>query len=511
MLVLAACVYWWAQDEQASELDGGRQYASETARPQAELDQIATLRGSAKPRTNPESAPSKEADAALVVPEDGRPMVRGVVVDETGKPVAGVAVQLQQGMKGSGWLRHTVLWGNVARLTTPEDGSFRLPAARDNQHRRLWAERSNKQSGSTVTIVEDIEAPLTLTVQRAPNLGGSLLGAKGRRLRHGTVHVSYEHMAKAGTVMADRDGRFEIRVPIGAKKIKLQLGKTEQQKRAKDEPLGSVLYDVPIGSMDLVLRLQDAVFIRGVVEGVDGGSPISGSIWARRVGEGPGSHAVQVFSGIGQGGGASFVIGPVRPGKWKLVAQPSDARYSMSGWTHVAAPAEDVVITCEVTEGIHGRVEGEDVKGFRVVWRDEDTPLGPRASAVMVKKDGTFRIPHVRNAPHTLYVSRRGDVRMANLRGVRPGAAPLVIRLEPGLALEGSFKSGAKHGGRRVIAEQGGFEVDALADESGHFRILGLGGGDWRLDAVSKSKSMEWKSGPGIIVPAGSQGVVIEE
>ena len=506
LLVLIACVVWWLRTERSDALGEADGSGASAARG-AEVDQLAGLEGSAK-TVNEDATVITPPSPTLPPAHPGRLEILGIVVDEAGRPVEGAAVQLQQGVKGDGWLRNTVLWGNVARLVTPEDGTFRLPAARDNQQRRLWVERSKQWSGTTVVIIDDIDAPLTLTVQRAPNLGGILLDPKGRRLRHGTVHVSYEEMSKAGTVMADRDGAFKIRIPVDATNIRLQLGHTEQWKRKKGEPLGTVLYDVPIGSMDLVLRLLAEVFIRGVVEGVDGAHPTSATIYAKREDEGP--QAVQLAVGI-QGGEGAFVVGPLRPGRWKLVAQPSDAHYAMSEWTHAVAPAEDVVITCEVTDGIHGRVEGDDVAGFRVVWRDENTPLGPRASSVTVGKDGAFHVPHVRNAPHAIYVTKRGDSRMARLRGVRPGPEPLVIRLERGLALEGSFQSGAKQMGRRVIAAQGGFEVDALADGNGYFRILGLVAGDWQLDAVTKSENMEWKSGPGIIVPAGSRGVVIEE
>src|SRR5205814_566232 len=140
-----------------------------------------------------------------------------------------------------------------------------------------------------------------------------------------------------------------------------------------------------------------------------------------------------------------FSIGPLRPGRWRLVARPqvseppdpevsAVAPQAATAYTDVVAVAPATDLTLRLARGLtlFGELEGEDVAGFDVRWLLPPGPEGKRMGDVRVGKDGEFEIDGLPDAPLRLYARRIGDDRFALIEGMRPGPARQRILLTRG-------------------------------------------------------------------------------
>lgn len=506
LLVGALLLGWWILrgEEPAAPL---LQADAPVAQAERAAPPLLAGRGVKAPPALPDfSKPSAMRNQEPLKAGPGQVLLQGHVRDETGAGVAGsrITVRPPPEHNPGGFIPINFFARNVF---SESDGRFEcvVPESRPSL---LVAGPTHGASASAEQLVEPTVSSVTLRVQRTPNLGGLVLDPHGAPALFELVIIRAPGWREPQMCQTSREGRFVTRVAPNTREVAVQVGLLEGDKLPAGSALGDRLYDVEVGRMDLILRLQEMAFIRGTVEGSDGVALRSGSVYARRVGGGP--AAVKLAVGI-DGKTGRFTLGPLRTGAWALVALPTRGEYAMSEDTVITGPTDEAVVVCSTTPGIHGRIEGEDVEDFNVTCVDPDSPIGVRRRGTKVAADGSFHIQWLRHAPHRLYVWRRGDRRMAQLRAVRPHASPLSIDLERGLVIAGSFRGGKTQKGRRVIAKQGNMEVDILADENGRFRVMGLGPGEWRLHKVNSNPNAAWLSGPGRVIYAGTANVLLDD
>ena len=505
LLALAACGAWWAWPRDDLHVAVGS--AQAPALTNAALG-AAMLEGAFRsPSPETPELPSEPPHRAVDV-EPGTTArlvtVRGRVLDEYDTPRGDVTVRVQHVKplthRSRGWSATL-----VAELLSGDDGSFEV-TVESGITVRLTADASDILSPSLPLEMSAEEKSVILRVQRTPNIGGRVFDERGEPHALARVHLRWDQLWGRHETRCDPQGRFEAAIPPGAKRLTVSTGILECRSRRIGAPLGDRMFDVPVGTMDLELHSHEPVALRGRLVGPEGEHIVRGRVRAWRVGQGP--RRASALSHL-TGNTGEFIFGDMRPGTWALRANPEVPGHAESEVMTVEAPDVDLRIQCPATPGIHGRVEGRDLGGFKVWWHDPGRSIGPTTGEVEVLADGSFRIPSARIAPHRLYVYGRGDMRMADLRGVLPSKRPMRIRLQPGLSIRGAFAEGERDEWRLVVAVQGKLDIRARADQSGAFEITGLSAGGWHIYPTLVIGRRQTRRPPGVAAEAGSRGVML--
>jgi hypothetical protein len=131
-----------------------------------------------------------------------RPAVRGVVVDETGRPVRGAVVAM-----GAAWDPRA----RAARVVTDDAGRFEMPVAR-GQDLSLTAHAQGLVGHLLAGVIDDprLFQNLTLVARAGRSVGGVVVGVDGGPRPFGRVHFRVRGLGLEGEVQTDADGRFTI-------------------------------------------------------------------------------------------------------------------------------------------------------------------------------------------------------------------------------------------------------------------------------------------------------------
>jgi hypothetical protein len=184
---------------------------------------------------------------------------------------------------------------------------------------------------------------------------------------------------------------------------------------------------------------------------------------------------------------------------WRVVGLPQAGAGTYAELV-LPAPSSDVVLRLGRSQPLVGRLLGEDVDGFEVLWTLPPGPEGARVGTAAVRADGGFRIEGLPAATVRLYARRIGDDRYALAESV-PGPTPVELTLLRGAAIEGTCDESC----RRVIARQGDLHQEGRAS-AGKFRIGGVAPGRWTLRSVLGTE-LQFESRSSVDAEPGASGV----
>jgi hypothetical protein len=247
-------------------------------------------------------------------------VIRGRVLDESGKGVAGVQVRAE-----------------VVGDETGRDGTFRLVGLlRDAAWLRIHRPRGFVQSDPVQARTGDDEVTVVLRAGRL--ISGRVLGPDGEPLRDGGVHAEWDDTPTAAedSRSADvREGSFEVEgIPADAV-VRLTVSAELPENGAN--PQEAVLEAVRPGTSDLVVRLLAGARISGVVVD-EAGKPRKEWTEVSAVPENGGPNDWEV---LGKDG--SFVLDGLAPGPHVLHVRGPGAEEDLAT-VRVVASAKDVRI-----------------------------------------------------------------------------------------------------------------------------------------------------------------------
>ena len=511
-LILAVLIAtgWWLYAEFVAPKAEQPTDPSFTARLDAYLqgghrpELVSGARGSGPDRVETGSPARVETTGTAEV---DHPQVEGLVVDETGKPVGGARVEVLW------WPRRP---GDDAKqidvvVKANRQGAFRvaIPAGESRRIRVIEQDTrsADPMSASAPEILESGTDAVTLRVQRAPNLAGKYVDEAGKPLTYKRVLVFEGDYVRVTHVETNWEGRFEARVRPELDLVHVKAGKLESDERGyAPEGLGEIQYDVPVGTVDVVLTRREARWVTCMVKGTDGKALRDVTIWVKKIGERVGAY-LRTGAPDKEAGTGSYVVGPLRPGEYSLFVDPRVSGYARSEEIRVRVPSPSFEVVCANTAGIRGHVRGKRVRHAIVYFDAGDHPLGRRAGRVGVRADGSFEIPAAPHVPHRLYV-RGAWEGAASLEGVMPGDEGIELTLEPSFSIAGVVTAAEESGPGWVAASQGGIQLPVHWDKDGRFEIKGLTAGDWDVHLYRLGVPADQQP-RGVRVAAGTEGVRI--
>lgn len=206
--------------------------------------------------------------------------VRGVVQDEQGQPVKDVRIAVEQGLMGMG--------GSMSVDNSAEDGTFELGKLRPG----TWTLRSTTSQFLPSVVEQEVEAGqqvegLVITLSPGAAVAGRVVDERGvgvakmkvasrRKEQIGELELVRFSDREAATT--DEQGRFRL---AGLEGERATI-------KAHGEGHTSVTQEVATGDVDVVLQVQRAGSIQGVLVNA-AGAPIAGSRVRARATAQPGS------------------------------------------------------------------------------------------------------------------------------------------------------------------------------------------------------------------------------
>ena len=272
--------------------------------------------------------------------------LRGTVVDERKRPIAGATVQHLPAQIPI--LYAIVGEGGFPRARTASDGRFKLPSAAGANDTRL--QTIHPRYAATVTKVE--RGPLMITLRYGMEVRGVVVDSEGKPVAgagiaamqdpFGAAALPIDAILTSGSGRAlfesDAEGKFTLHLNEAPHDV------TVWKEGFVASRLGSL---TPARGQDpLRVVLERGVEIRGRVVAKGVKTEIDGVIVAT------GDDGSYVNTMVGSDG--TFVLGSLRPGVYSLEYNSAFRRDSES--KEVRAPASDVVIELAPKAEIRGRV-----------------------------------------------------------------------------------------------------------------------------------------------------------
>lgn len=191
-----------------------------------------------------------------------------------------------------------------------------------------------------------------------------------------TMFRSYDESQGRRAVRTDADGAFRFTdVATGGWWVGPRtLGPVGEDPALEPAPIGEYV-DMTGGRVDLDVRLVRGHVIRGRIVGPDGTTPVAGRVSASR----PAEHLYVDASGQTA---ATFVVGPLTPGRWTLTAF---AAGTSSARVEAAAGDTDVVLRLRTMSALRVRVvdpTGGSVAAVSLVLSGADTIGAMRTDAL---------------------------------------------------------------------------------------------------------------------------------
>ncbi|GAB4136965.1 MAG: hypothetical protein Fur0037_01830 [Planctomycetota bacterium] len=352
-------------------------------------------------------------------------VVGGIVRDASGRPVADVKVMAQESV---------FAFGEHGFAKTDAEGRFRLGKLKPGEHVLRTASARFLPTVRRISLAEE-EQKLDLVLEVLPgqavsgrvvdDLGRPVAGIKvGARRVEERPGLQMERFTPDEATETDAGGWFLLSGLSGTKATIRAWGKGHA---------GALAADVPVGTGDLVLRVQRLASIEGVLLD-DGGRPVAGSV-VRAFTSGGGAASLlddmdlplagaQGRATTGEDGG--FRLEGVSPGDVTLTALGQGHRpLSQPGF--VLAPGQHLTgARLIVTRGASARVsvvdsEGRPVSGalVRAEKPPVEGPAGTFARRLAVGAgDGAI---HVSDGREDLGRERTGSGGVAVIGGLPPG------------------------------------------------------------------------------------------
>jgi 5-hydroxyisourate hydrolase-like protein (transthyretin family) len=423
--------------------------------------------------------------------------LRGLVLDEARKPVAGarVTVQVFGANSGASVLVNTGAAGEFSARV--RDGSSVQYMAVRRGYATGFAGPFTPEKANDVTIVLPAGFPLTLRVidpQRLPvprvtvEVVRALEGDGDRRMPLPCVELREDcRVTKA-------DGTFEIRLVAGKYDLSFS-GDEIAPKRVSGQGLSA-------RSSPMTVTVERGAEISGRVAFSDG-APAAGAVVSARPGS---SHSETA------GPDGSFTLKGLPVGSVSITASSTNTNPTMTGMLVVTAPAKNVLLRIPIPTAISGRVvekgSGQPITDFQVsVGTGDFGAVRPLPPSQVHADDGTFTVYAVPGrvelrAYSNSYVS-------ASLGGIEveegKPIAGLEIRMERGGFIVGRITSGGQpvaQAGISLTASRftGNSGLSATSDANGEYRLRGVEPGDRTImvrkqGMLPKEKSVVAKAG----------------
>jgi hypothetical protein len=432
--------------------------------------------------------------------------VRGRVVDELGRAVAGARIHAVASFRFSisaGGFAPAQIVSSEPLAVSDTDGRF-LGSA-DPLSTGLIVAATEQWSASASTEFAGPEHDVTLVVTRVPNLTGTILAADGNPAPRVDVRVRASKLHQEVRGRSLDDGTFALRIAPGADVVDLLVGALEGE---PPSPLGIgvALQSVTIPHAGLVVRLEEPARLEGVVVGLES-EPAPAVVDVLRVDAG----AVPFRTRVGAPEG-TFALAQLRPGRYSVRARSlTPTAGAVTEAAEIVLPCGPVRLVLRAPETLHGRLLGEDVAGFRVLLVEDDARFGREQRDARTDTEGRFEF-HGLQGPVRVIARRMGDDRYADLVAT-PGPLDVDVTLLSGQRIEGRLLKGPPYDGARVLARQDGIEVDVRLDSDGGFSLRGLAPGEWSLFVTNRSQgegfAMEWGEDLRLQAEAGATEVLV--
>lgn len=346
-------------------------------------------------------------------------LLSGVVVDERDEPRPGATVEATGG-------------GQTLRAWSAPDGRFVIAAAPGRYELRASAPHTLRDPGTAVTVEPHAARETKLRLWSSAWLSGTVVDAKGARVRFNAVGVR-NGQRSAGQAVQLSKGRFEVD------------GLVPGPYRIEVEADGFVVqeFDATAPADDLRLALQPGLSLVGTVFDVDG-RPRAGA----RVAALPEDRMSRELGETHTDSYGSFRIDGIAPGVAYYVVAMSEPRAGESSLC-----AAEKVIAFEKTSGLNLRFEpGRAIRGKVVDSRGRPVPnawveafpdgialvQSPiatyRATFARADAEGAFTLAHLRFDRYRVFAERPGYDRRADSQAVAAtGESQLRLVLsEPG-------------------------------------------------------------------------------
>ena len=429
--------------------------------------------------------------------------VAGVVVDETGSPVAGAAVSIDDGMP---WGR---MFGAGRETTSAEDGRFEMRgvspglmrvAAELEGHIDARTEELEFVDGGAFTDVR-------LELSRGLTIAGVVLDPESQAASGAEVVVERlvrqnwggfggtSRLQRAGRASADAEGRFAISgLEEGSYTVRASLEDELAQTSAR-----AMLERVEAGGPEVALDLMAPLGFEGVVLD-DLGEPVTAFRLRVESVEDGGPTERQAF----ENEEGRFRFARVGPGSWEVRAEA--AGYIQPEPVELALPdgGGELTLTLLRTASVSGVVldsTGAPVAGASVRGGDGSSSSfgggppwgrdrGPRAET---DAEGRFALDDLQPGSFELHAQAEGWADSEALRmELIPGQVreELVLALRVGGRIEGQVLTpeGDPIAGQRVTwgdnAMGFGSRGDTTSNATGNFSFEHVTPGEWTVSAV---------------------------
>jgi len=448
-------------------------------------------------RISEESPPEDEAADKIEV------LVR--VVDEKGQPVEGLGIR--EHIRGDGGpfdivthpVGRTDATGRAAVLASPSAFGFGI------EENDSWAlERGfggMPEPGEEVVL----RAIPTLVLRgRVIDVGGAPIQGAGVRAQYrsrserGSTSMSVQQLDPS-----DEDGRFTASIPAYATEVTLRAFG------------GGAFVEARVDlreQREIVLRVTSPIWIRGEVVTEDG-RPIDQTLHGKpeiRLRPLAVHDRIQVTSP--EDGSKAFGLRVSEPGRYHLSVSWTPRNTTTLGTPApmiVEAPIDGIRFVCPRGSKLAGRLPGDDVGGFWVMWarNTSDGPLLQVRHRTRTDADGRFALHGLVEGDTVLYIHRSGEERYGLLERARLPAEDLIIELQRGLTLRGRVRDyEGRHGfGLWLYFTWRGPTIPVEVGDDGTFTVTGLPPGTYgvRWHRAGKEGDLELE------VEAGSQEVEV--
>ena len=407
---------------------------------------------------NLQSSHTRRADFTA----DATERLRGIVVDEQKRPVPGALVQLFPAQIPP--LYAVIAEPSMARARTGVDGRFKLPAASDDSsivvqalHPRYAVTRAKIERPLRITLREGVEVRGIVTAEGKPLAGAGITAMQDP---FGATPLPIESLLNFGSggalIESDAEGKFTLHLNEAPHDLAI----------SKDGFVAHRLGDFkPVAGQKLLeIELTRGAEIRGRIVAKGARQTVAGVISSENE---DGSFANAV---VGEDG--TFVLGSLRPGKYRLEYV---AGRTSSISKEVTAPADDVVIELPSMAEVRGRVvdkasrepitryrirseSGENIQSEEADSETFTIPVAPGSVAVTVEADGYI----AETAHATASLEKPAEVTFALTRG----------RTIAGRVTSQSGTPVAEAGVR--VDDEEVMQQYAQSDEEGEYQLTGV-------------------------------------
>ena len=241
--------------------------------------------------------PDPESPLPIVVELEPGALIRGIVRDESGDPLAGIELEATQRPRGSS-----------DKTFSDEQGEFVIDTVKPGEYRLTCKGTEWKQQRLTIETGPD---QIEVVLQKAPILTGRVIDPRGSPISRARVQLG-QNWGSGDSASTDDNGRFTLLLHLDETGLEILARGFLQSTQQIDPTVGGDLGDVV---------LAEAEVVEGIVYSPDG-KPVSGArITANQVRQGGRNRRRGGSSTAWSKSDGSFRISFPRPdSQWRLTA-----------------------------------------------------------------------------------------------------------------------------------------------------------------------------------------------